>query len=148
VIYSISSGLTISGCTFYRNSVTSGSTGVFTIGNNANTTLRGNLFWGNTAKVVHLIGTGTVTSLGYNVSDRDATGSNFTFVTGDKQLTTPTQDPLVASDPTHPYKPAAASLSDITIVDTSALSGYPATDFYGTSRSGTVPAGAVGGYAE
>jgi hypothetical protein len=138
--------LNVLGCTFHNNSATDG--GAIKINAGA-VQLGGNLFYGNiassTGNVVYRAG-GTVTSLGYNVSNYDATGSGFTFISGDKTLTYPTQNPLDVSDPTHPYKPAAASLSDINIVVTSGIQNYPAKDFYGTALSGTVPAGAVMDY--
>jgi hypothetical protein len=148
--YSPGNYLTVLGCTFYNNRASANGGAIYV--SNGNVRLKGNLFYGNTAGYsvgnVMFQSSGTTVSLGYNVSDYGdgtdgATGSGFTFV-GDKTLTNPTQDPLDALDGTHPYKPAA-SLSDIKIVDTSAMPDYPA-DFYGTIRSGTVPAGAVAEY--
>jgi hypothetical protein len=149
-----SSLLNVLGCTFYNNSASSsGGTpvgGAICLESGGSAALAGNLFYKNTASsypVVRAEGTGIITSLGYNVSDKPGgTGSaqsGWAFVTGDKQLANPAQDPVDPSDAAHPFKPSAASLSGITIVNVSAISNYPATDFYGTARSGTVPAGAV-----
>jgi hypothetical protein len=147
-VYIYGGGATILGCTFYANV---GNYGGAVCINSGTLNLGGNLFYGNTARDDRVVfSNGTITSLGYNVSDKPGgtgtTQSGFVFAAGDKQLTNPTTDPLDPSDATHPYKPAAASLSDITIVDTSAIPGYPEKDFYGASRSGTVPAGAVANY--
>jgi hypothetical protein len=96
--------------------------------------------------VVH--SNGTITSLGYNVSDKasgtNATDSGFTFVTGDKTLTAPTTAPVDPANATHPFVSTTEASSDITIVPSS-LTNYPAEDFYGTALpvSGTIPAGAV-----
>jgi hypothetical protein len=142
---------TISGCTFYGNRVIGGT---FSSGGavycNQPLILTGNLFWDNTAGTRNSdVYASLFSGGGYNVTDKvlgtGDTESGFNLA-NDKRLTVPTQDPLDMLDEAHPYKPAAASLSDINIVDTSAIQSYPMFDFYGTARSGTVPAGAVMNY--
>jgi predicted outer membrane repeat protein len=137
--------LIVRACTFYGNTAISLAGAIY----NGTVTLTGNLFYGNGSTApygnVVYVSSGTVTSGGYNVSDyasgtNSPTGSGWTFVTGDTQVTTPTVD-------TTSFKPLSASLSTLQIVPTS-LADYPATDFYGNARSayaggGFTAAGAV-----
>jgi hypothetical protein len=115
--------LAVSGCTFYGNSNESlGGT----IWNAFSTlTLIGNLFYNNTATsggdVVYNT-SGTVTSGGYNVYD--GASVNFTFNgTGDVQNATPHFN-------TTTFRPIDTQMNIVPL----GVSGFPATDFYGTVR--------------
>jgi predicted outer membrane repeat protein len=133
--------LTILGCTFYNNnSVTQGGGALW----NNNTTIRlaGNIFYGNTAPSYGNIVYGNlVTSLGYNVSDMasgndSATGSGYTFTTGDTQVNTLPISPVT-------FKPSAGS-AVLGKVNASAIPGYPTVDFYGAViPASSAAAGAV-----
>ena len=79
--------LAVSGCTFAGNTAgTTGGRGGAVYRNNGTVTLTGNLFWANTASVYGVVyGLASVSSGGYNVSDKAAGESGWTFVTGDIQ---------------------------------------------------------------
>jgi hypothetical protein len=135
-IYSYYGALTVLGCTFYNNSSTASNGGAI-YSSNAVTTLAGNLFYGNTAasgsNVVYPSG-GTVTSLGYNVSDKadgtnSTTGSGFTFVTGDEQITTSPISRIT-------FKPAPGS-AVLNKVAASTIPNYPTVDFFGDTIPGS-----------
>jgi predicted outer membrane repeat protein len=143
-----SSSLTVLGCTFYNNNTASNGGAIDAKGN---VTLAGNLFYGNTAASGHNVVynySGTVTSLGYNVSDMasgtdGATGSGFDFVTGDDvQVTAPFVSAVS-------FKPSTGS-AVLGRVNVSAYNTanptltYPTVDFYGDSiPASAAAAGAV-----
>ncbi|GHV80964.1 hypothetical protein AGMMS49944_27550 [Spirochaetia bacterium] len=131
--------LTVLGCTFYNNQPmgSSGKGGAIYFGGAA-LTLTGNLFIGNTATtypVVYNTGAGTVTSGGYNVSDKAdglfAFTSGFTGVTGDVFGVTG-----ISFDGAS--KPTSAGSTNLKTL-TGLPSGFPTTYFDGTSRT-TLPA--------
>ncbi|GHV94107.1 hypothetical protein AGMMS50293_04270 [Spirochaetia bacterium] len=142
--------LTVNGCTFYGN--TSGYRGGV-IGNEYYSTiiLKGNIFWGNTGNsgdnVVYIVGNGTVSSGGYNVSDKAsgtdaALGSGFTFTPTDVQLS------IIPINTTN-FRPLSAELNNLRQVPVN-LENFPATDFYGNDRwigswvsGGYTPSGAI-----
>ncbi|GHV70843.1 hypothetical protein FACS189420_3620 [Bacteroidia bacterium] len=130
------------GCTFYNNR-SSNQGGAIYNGSAGKLTLIGNLFWGNiapTGSVIFRQDNSTITSSGYNVSDKatgtDATtGSGFTFAEGDKQISVNPVSPIT-------YRPLLDS--EVIGVLTSPPSDYPATDFYGETIPTTdAAAGAV-----
>jgi hypothetical protein len=117
----------ISGCTFYKNTNTSSSSGGVISAYNSPVTLTGNVFWGNTATTNNVIAGGPITSGGFNVSDKasgtDPTlGSGWDFA-GDKQA------PLSISPIS--FKPISGGEA-IGFV-TTPPPGYPAVDFYGVA---------------
>jgi uncharacterized repeat protein (TIGR02543 family) len=121
--------LNVTGCTFYNNSAADYGAAIYNSGGILY--LTGNLFHSNTSGSHSVVynGSGTVTSGGYNVSDK-AGGSNssgFTFTTGDKQVTT------VPINPTT-FIPTSSGATDLNIVP-AGLSDFPKTDFYGTARN-------------
>jgi hypothetical protein len=125
--------LTVSGCTFSGNTTNYRGGGIY---NDSGTiSLTGNLFYGNTApgsNVVHN-NNGTVSSGGYNISDRasgtdHSAGSGWTFAATDRQIT----DISFDTD----FKPSSAS--GLNIITPSLPEGFPAIYFDGTSR--TIPA--------
>ncbi|GAB6011743.1 beta strand repeat-containing protein [Viscerimonas tarda] len=133
--------LNVRGCTFYNNKTGPGLSRGGAIYNSDNGTLMitGNIFYGNTANrgnVVYTNGSGTVTSGGYNVSDKAsgsdyANDSGFTFAMGDMQETT-----LPFNTTT--FAPTLASV----LIVPAGVADFPATDFYGNAR--TFPGGAAG----
>jgi predicted outer membrane repeat protein len=134
---------TISGCTFYRNSmeVSGGSLGGAVTYSTGILILTGNVFWENTADTANVVyrsgSSGSVTSGGYNVSDKasgtDSTaGSGWTFINGDTQLLG------VSIDPDN-FKPSHASLPVISLP----LTGFPQRYFDGTSRGSASTPGAM-----
>jgi predicted outer membrane repeat protein len=141
-----SGSLTVSGCTFYGNNTgTAGGQGgaIHQTGTSAVLTLTGNVFWGNTAgqNPVLYLPQGTVTSRGFNVSDK-AGGTDTTLDSG---WTFEPTDKTAASLPvtSASFKPMGGGAA--AGVFTSGLpAGYPVTDFYGVSIPGTgAAAGAV-----
>jgi hypothetical protein len=127
--------LTVMGCTFYNNSVQNNQYGGAAIHTESGSvlTITGNLFYGNTHNLHPVIMSlnGTVTSNGYNVSDK-ATGtangaSGWTFTSGDVQV-------AAATFNTTSFKPTSAQLATLQIVPV-ATAGYPETDFYGNTRT-------------
>jgi hypothetical protein len=129
-VYISTGSATISGCTFYGNSAGTGNSiggAVYTY--TGGLYLRGNLFWGNTASrgsVVH--GIGSVTSQGYNISDRPLntsdTGSGWTPATGDVYTASL---PLWVADGGFKLLPTGAAYQAIA----TRPADYPAKDFYG-----------------
>jgi len=134
---------TVKGCTFYTNSATTSGGAIY---NNSGTlTLTGNLFFGNTAPAnkgptVFRNG-GTVTSGGYNVSDTalvEVASGSWTGQSTDKTFTalgitfaTDTPTPFV--DPaTDNFAPK--DIATLKIMPSSAISGFPITDFNGRER--------------
>jgi hypothetical protein len=143
-IYSYNGGnLTVSGCTFYNNNGGSKGGAIYFAGTTKTLTITGNLFYGNTATTgpvvcKELTGT-TVTSSGYNVSDKilvvnkDTSGTSTGIATDIGNITALSVSPLTfrllgGSD-------AAAKLPSVL------PSAYPAKDFYGNAIN---PNGAVG----
>jgi predicted outer membrane repeat protein len=134
--------LTVLGSTFYGN--TAGEYGGAISQNSGATILTGNLFYGNTAHydsvVCNYFNGGTVTSGGYNVSDKEngnssSTGSGWTFNTGDTQVTTLPITPVS-------YKPLSGGGAINRIPARPA--GYPEFDFYGVLiPASNLAAGAV-----
>jgi hypothetical protein len=138
------SSLTVFGCTFFGNSARIDMRSGGAIWNNSdNTTLTGNVFWGNTAQkhnVVHNASSSIAVSGGFNVSDKAsgtdaALGSGWVFTNGDKQASSL---PVSALS----FRPVGGgeALGGIT----ARPAGYPVTDFYGVPIPETgAAAGAV-----
>jgi predicted outer membrane repeat protein len=138
------SSVTVSGCTFYGNSAYSSSNGqggaIYAM--TGTLTLVGNIFWGNTGSYPVVRKTsGTVTTNGYNVSDKaggtgtGGTASGWTFKTGaaaDVQLSGVSFDTG--------FKPSHGSLP---VVPVSSLTGFPALYFDGTNRGTSSAPGAM-----
>jgi predicted outer membrane repeat protein len=118
-----SSVLNIYGCTFYDNSASS-SGGAFGCAADVQTTLVGNVFWGNTSSTTV---SGTTTG-SLNVSDSVLGGAGYTTVPA---------LPITQSN----FKPFAGAGADTAIV--SKPDPYPAEDFYGVTINYPAAAGAV-----
>jgi len=143
---------TVRGCTFYNNSATNGPAI-----NHASGTLflTGNLFFkndpGSTGKVI--AGNAAVTSNGYNIVDvalgTGAGQSGWTPVTGEKADNTFT-GLGITSFPSNGTPFVAPSTDNFSLNDTklkiitSAPSGFPTTDFEGTTRTYASPGGVPG----
>ena len=141
------STVALKGCTFFDNysTATSSSGGVMYLNGTTNTvTLLGNLFYGNKASTSPIIypntSGNTVTSLGYNVIDVTTFGtssstnnqqSGWASVSGDTTLSALS----ITGEPFNPltFEPQVGLNEVIEYT----LSGFPATDFNGTTR--TVP---------
>jgi hypothetical protein len=128
--------LSVSGCTFYGN--TTGYRGGAIYNYSGTLTVAGNLFCSNTAvnsgNVVYNYN-GTVNSGGYNASDMasgtGSTGSGWTFYNGDTQAT---MLPIISATS---FRPLPVTGEAIRIVPAaSPPEGFPATDFYGNTRTG------------
>jgi hypothetical protein len=142
-----SASATISGCTFYGNAAgTTNGKGGAVYRNGGALTLRGNIFWGNTANtspVVYHANPGATTG-GYNVSDKasgyadNAASSGWTFAGGDAQAFAL---PLVPSS----FRPFEGRAADGIIASTATLTDYPTVDFYGAAIPAT---GASAGAAQ
>ena len=155
-VYNYNGTMNVKGCTFYNNSTNSNGGAIYTGGADGTTlTLEGNLFYGNTAAdrgpVVNR-GSGTVTSLGYNVIDAEF---------GDVTVSTPLLGGFDAADngtdkrladlldanTTSPFVDAAggnfAPVSGIKVIDDALPDGYPVKDFFGNNREIPWAAGAV-----
>jgi hypothetical protein len=143
-VYQTNGGLLdVKGCTFYNNSAgtTSGKGGAI-YNHGGALVLSGNIFYGNTAASDNVVYIATTESSGgYNISDKasgtDAsTGSGFTFTTGDVQITSATFN-------TTTFKPLSGSLSALQRVPVSHIQAgsFPATDFYGNTRSSYASSG-------
>jgi predicted outer membrane repeat protein len=132
--------LSILGCTFYDNSSSDG--GAVCFSTNKSLILRGNLFYGNDASSSYpvLLRVPSSISASYNVVD-------VALGTGSSKCgwTSPTDHNISSGDPINPAtfkpKPGSPGIDDIGIVP-AGLSGFPTTDFYGTTR--TFPNGAAG----
>jgi hypothetical protein len=129
-LYTMTTGdVIISACTFTGNTAgTTGGRGGAIFSGRGALNLWGNLFWGNTAATHSVTFGATVTSLGYNVSDKDSgTG------TGQSGWTFAATDEHTASQPLHTatFKPFSTGAAYQKITTTPA--GYPAVDFYGTA---------------
>jgi predicted outer membrane repeat protein len=134
----VNTALTVSGCTFYENATThaNGNGGAIYL-TNGTVTLTGNVFWGNTAGQNSVVyGTGSaITSGGFNVSDKAATGSGWTFATGDAQLFGLSFD----TD----FRPSPASLPAIPSPPVGDPSLFPLRYFDGTLRTAGSAPGAM-----
>jgi hypothetical protein len=140
------SAVTISGCTFYQNTVTTtgSSSGGAIYRADGSLTLTGNLFCENTAKTYPVMFSNTsapsAASNGYNISDYPggtaATESGWIFSTSPA-------DVLLANDVTFDgtYRPASAS-NGLPVIP-SVPSGFPTTYFDGTSRGSNSTPGAM-----
>jgi hypothetical protein len=124
------SSVVISGCAFYGNSAVNQGGAIYRSGASS-LTLTGNVFWGNTAyqSSVVRVSSGSVTSGGFNVSDKESgtnatTGSGWTFTNGDKQAASLP----VSSVSFKPFKDGEALG-----VITTRPADYPAADFYGAA---------------
>jgi uncharacterized repeat protein (TIGR02543 family) len=129
--------LNVRGCTFYGNSSSYFGGAIY---NGGTLTLTGNLFYGNTAISGGNVVYGTVTSGGYNVSDKasgtnSTTGSGYTFLETDKQVTTLSVSPIS-------FRVLSGS-SAAGVITGSLPAGYPAKDFYGSDITASAAAGAV-----
>jgi predicted outer membrane repeat protein len=130
---STNGSITIMGCTFYNNKTTNNDGGA--IWNNGTLTLAGSLVYVNTAGYGSMVSGGTTTSLGYNVSDKNAIDSGYTFVIGDKTETSRTVN-------TSNFKPLVSMLTFLEIIPIPiTIEGFPTTDFYGNNRSTNVSGG-------
>jgi predicted outer membrane repeat protein len=140
-IYS-TGALTILGSTFYGNSAGTGQGGAIHIHTGGTLTLQGNLFWGNTAntyKVVSRYSTGTVISLGFNISDAEkGTGTAQSGFSHGSDIYA-TSLPLSSVS----FRPFAGGAAINAVAER--LENYPVKDFYGVdiSTTGAVAAGAV-----
>jgi len=132
------------GCTFYNNTSSRGGA-VFIENNSSTLTLAGNVFYGNTASYAGSVVyeySGTVTSLGYNVVDVTlGTGdskSGWESVTGDTTFS----DLSITGDPfdTTTFAPADGLKN---VMPSTAITGFPATDFNGVTRDWPGAPGAV-----
>jgi len=132
--------MNVKGCTFYGNSAIQRGGAIY---NSSSTlTLAGNLFYGNTASSAPVVyPNGTVTSNGYNVVDvpvgTNSTESGWSTGTGDKQVTD-----MPISGKTFKLLSGSGAAA---IVETTLLTDYPKTDFYGNNITGKAAAGAVQG---
>jgi hypothetical protein len=130
--------LSIMGCTFYGNTSPYYGGAIY---NSGTLTLTGNLFYGNTAPYGNVVyNHGTVSSGGYNVSDKangtnSTTGSGWTFAIGDVQSVGIPITPVS-------FKPLPGSVVISAVMAKPA--GYSEYDFYGTAMgSAPMAAGAV-----
>jgi hypothetical protein len=139
--------LTVRGCTFYDNTSPYSGGAVYFSTSGKTLTLEGNLFYGNIAPyypVVH-VSSGTVNA-SYNVVDVAlgtlSTQAGWTAGTGDTTFTALS----IVSDPfdTTTFVPVAG-LQSPGVLPSPKPTGFPDTDFYGTTR--TFP-GAPGAVAE
>ena len=132
--------LKVLGCTFYNNS-SANAAAIYTRGGELS--LAGNLFYGNTAGgagpvVYHLTDTGTVTSLGYNLSDATLVTLSSGSWTGAQ-----TSDKIISSFPISPFNFKLLSPSPAANTVTTLPAGYPTEDFYGNEIKTNAAAGAV-----
>ena len=131
--------LNVRGCTFYGNSA--GSAGGAVYNSSGTLTLQGNLFFGNTGQfhpiVENIIG-GTVTSNGYNVSDKPlgngSSQSGWTAAGTDRYA-----DSLPAGPAT--FKPLAGRRA-VNVISSLPVE-YPELDFYGDYITDGAAAGAI-----
>jgi len=152
------SSLTLKGCTFYANTVATGSTTWSTDGgiggaifnNKGVLNITGNLFYenkGDNGKVGQLLQNvlpgSTFNSYGYNVIDMfygiDAGKGGWTADPNGKDATLYTNATSVApsldlDDGTKPFDDDFVPLSDLCIIKTT-IAGFPNVDFYGQFRS-------------
>jgi len=144
-IYNSSSSVTVKGCTFYNNSGGTYGGGAIYIGIGATLTMTGNLFYINTADTYPVIFgnyVGTITSGGYNVVNVTlGTGndqSGWTSVTSDKTFSALG----ISSAPfnTATFVPVAGLRS---VMPSTAIAGFPTTDFNGETRTWPGAPGAV-----
>jgi hypothetical protein len=144
-IYNREGKLDVRGCTFYQNSADTGGAIIDSSSTSYTLTLTGNLFYGNTAEykpILHYTW-GPTTSL-YNVADfsygaggrysTDITGWN--AGTGDTTFT----NLSISGDPVNS---TFAPVNGLKSVIPSAPEGFPATDFYGNTRTFPGAPGAV-----
>jgi len=134
----------VKGCTFYDNTTRSFG-GAISQGSNATLTLEGNLFYRNTGSVAPVVYYyGTVTSLGYNVVDKQlGTASNQNrsgFDAASNGTDVGDASMIIPVSPVS-FKPPHDSLAAGVI--TSLPADYPAVDFYGNRISAPAAAGAV-----
>jgi len=141
-IYNSENSTTANGCTFYNNSATTG--GAIYI-NYGTLTLTGNLFYGNTATtgpVVYRNG-GTVTSGGYNVSDVMLVTFNSGSWTGGKSTDTTFSSLSISGKPFNDnFAPPIGSVLN-SYMPSTAITGFPLTDFFGNTRNWPGSPGAV-----
>jgi predicted outer membrane repeat protein len=129
---------TVSGCTFYGNSAGNSGGAIYRAGGTV--TLTGNVFWGNTAAQHSVVyGTASITSGGFNVSDK-ADGSDADLGSG--WSFEPTDIPAM-SLPISPlsFKPIAGGEA-LSVISGKPV-GYPDVDFYGVTIPGNAAAGAI-----
>ncbi|AEF80151.1 beta strand repeat-containing protein [Leadbettera azotonutricia] len=137
--------LTVQGCTFYNN--TSGYSGGAIYSSSGTLTFTGNIFYGNTASYGPIVGGGTVTSGGFNMTDKpdgtESSQSGWNFTSGDTQVSS------------IPFGPVSFKLkTGIPAVITTRPEDYPETDFYGdpipasNAAAGAVQAVSTGYYLD
>jgi hypothetical protein len=144
LVLSAEGPLAVRGCTFYNNTSTaSGTTRLIGSSSTGGFSLTGNIFYGNNV-LRNAYRSGTAPSSGgYNISDKDAANSGWSFAATDKQVNSIPINRLV-------FKPFAGGDADAQI--TSIPAEYPAYDFYGNSMStaplaiGAVQAAVAQGY--
>jgi hypothetical protein len=148
-IYSSSSGnLIVRGCTFYNNKANYTTSGVSKGGGaihrfDSGATLTGNLFYGNTNNTAFFAAGGYNSS--YNVVDKAwGTGAGWINGTGDKTTLSDSDDLTISGVPfnTTTFVPVNDSVLRSTLPATM-LADFPATDFYGTTRTFPGAPGAV-----
>jgi uncharacterized repeat protein (TIGR02543 family) len=139
--------LTIRGCTFYNNSIASSSDGGGAVSCwVGNLTLTGNLFYQNTAAKHPVVAGGYAATASYNVVDvafgLENTQAGWSRGTGDKTTLTDLDDLTISGDPfdTTTFAPVPALQS---VLPAAAPEGFPATDFYGATRTFPGAPGAV-----
>jgi predicted outer membrane repeat protein len=140
-VYNSSGNLTVKGCTFYKNSSTRGGAIYVSSGT---LTLTGNLFYGNTVSADWglIVNTSFGTKVpSYNVVEAYGTGDNqagWNAGTGDKTFA----ELGISVDPinTGTFKPASGLDS---VIPNPPPEGFPATDFYGETRTFPGAPGAV-----
>jgi hypothetical protein len=144
-IYTTTGSLTVLGCTFYGNAagVTTGQGGAIHRGGGT-LTMTGNIFWANTATQRVVYGTASITSGGYNVSDKKSgTGnaqSGWVFVgAGIDPAPGDADKHLTNLGMTEVFEPYSTELPGIPLP----LEGFPELYFDGTPRGSSSTPGAM-----
>jgi len=140
-VYNNSGTLAMKGCTFYENHSNRNGGAIYTDGN---LTLFGNLFYGNTGSSRPIVCNywGTMFSSGYNVVDVPLGTENNQAGWEPAPTDTTFSDLNITGDPinTTTFAPVSALNS---IIPNPPPQGFPATDFYGNTRTFPGAPGAV-----
>jgi predicted outer membrane repeat protein len=141
-IMSYGGPLNVKGCTFYGNSSRNYGGAIY---NEDTLTLTGNLFYGNTDNYYPIVSPSGTTSNGYNVVDvpfgTATTQSGWTAHSTDRTI-----EQLLGSNTASPFVDTAAfaPVSGLgSVIAPSPPEGFPATDFYGNTRTFPGAPGAV-----